>query len=47
MESTKIQYLVVILKKSHEELEINLFLKPRPGVAKITNELKKQILNYV
>ena len=35
------------IKKFHEELEINLFLKPRPGVAKITNELKKQILNYV
>ena len=35
------------IKKFREELEINLFLKPRPGVAKITNELKKQILNYV
>jgi len=35
------------IKKFCEELEITLFLKPRPGVAKITNELKKQILNYV
>ena len=35
------------IKKFREELEINLSLKPRPGVAKITNELKKQILNYV
>jgi len=35
------------IKKFHEELEINLFLKPRPGVAKITDELKKQILNYI
>ena len=34
-------------KKIREELEINLFLKPRPDVAKITNELKKQIINYI
>ena len=35
------------IREFGKELEINLFLEPRPGVAKITEELKKQILNYV
>lgn len=35
------------MEKFCEEPKINLFLIPRHGVAKITDELRKQILNYV
>lgn len=35
------------IEKFREKLKVNVFLTPRHGVAKITDEFKKQILNSV
>jgi len=35
------------IKENCGKLQVNLFLKPRPGVAKITKELKEQISEYI